>query len=78
MNKIKTYLKILPVLLIPMPVLAAQEENQVCKIRWGRVLSIEECRQTTAPDTKRKFCEIQWSVIGNMPNIKCFMRKSSV
>lgn len=61
-----------------MPILAAQEENQVCTIRWGRVLSIEECRQTTPPDTERKVCKIQWGVIGNMPNIKCFMQKFRV
>ncbi|WP_339057842.1 hypothetical protein [Candidatus Regiella endosymbiont of Tuberolachnus salignus] len=43
MNKIKTYLKILPILLSSIPVLAAQKETPVCKVWPGRLFPIKAC-----------------------------------
>ncbi len=38
MKKIRTCLKIVPILLLSMPTLASQEEIQVCRMRWGQIL----------------------------------------
>lgn len=43
MKKIKIYLTILPMLLLPVSVLASQEEPPVCKMRWGGVIPKIRC-----------------------------------
>ncbi len=43
MNKIKTYLTILSILLLPVSVLASQEDRPGCEMYWGRVLPKIRC-----------------------------------
>ncbi|WP_039906890.1 hypothetical protein [Candidatus Regiella insecticola] len=54
MNKIKTYLTILSILLLPMSVLASQEDRPGCEMYWGRVMPKIRCLAQPAYGTKNR------------------------